>query len=303
MVSGLWKELLPFELLWSRDLYRDDSNLIPPPQYKRAPSWSWASQDGAVHVADVCFAKAPTFFIDDIEFEDPLKQVNNRDMARSENCVLHMSGPLVHIENHVSIHWDNEFYTLCRNFEVGNIEDRCFMVFDPDQPDTIPELSSPVQLFCLLVSRSSPIPLNYAHGVQRNREVFAMDRRFSFDEHEIEREENGEDTRSGHDSNDSGNNENREDKEVDNNDLFADDNEGGDCDDEIDEHEDEHDGYEDVEEGYEYNEHDICDHGLVLQATGQGGRFRRVGVFRSYLHKRGQTLFKSIPPMAKVAIE
>lgn len=312
MVSGLWVELLPFEILWTRDFYRDDSHLIPPPQYKRAPSWSWASQDGPIHVADVSFAKTPTFFIDDIEFEDPSSQVNNREIARSENCVLHISGPLVHIENHVIIHWDNDFYTLCRNFKAGNIEDfkagnvedQCFVVFDLDQPDTVRELSSPqVQLFCLLVSRSSPIPMNCFHGVQRILEVLEMDRLFYFDERETEKEEKGEDTRSGHDSDDNGNDKNRDDKEVGNNDLFAGGNEGGDCDDEIEEHEDERDDYGDVEEGYEYNEHSICDHGLVLHATGLGGRYRRVGVFRSYLHKRGQTLFESIPPMAKIAIE
>ncbi|KAG9229079.1 heterokaryon incompatibility protein-domain-containing protein [Amylocarpus encephaloides] len=49
-IFGLWKELLPMELLWGRDLGPDGTLRIPPPKKTRAPSWSWASQDGPVNV-------------------------------------------------------------------------------------------------------------------------------------------------------------------------------------------------------------------------------------------------------------
>jgi hypothetical protein len=295
MVSGLWKELLPFEILWSRDFYMDDSDLVPPPQYNRAPSWSWASQDGPVHAADVSFAKAPMFFVEDIELEDPLEEVDSGDIARSENCILHISGPLTAIENHVILREDNKVYTLWRNFQTGNIEDRCFVVFDPDQPSSIHQLSSPVQLSCLLISRSSPMPGNYAHGLTRMFEVLALKRIFSSGDHEMDREGIGQ-SRGGVNRKGSGNTEGREYKNDDDHNLSANDNDNSD-------YEDKTDDYEDMEEGYEYNKLDVCDHGLVLQATKLEGRYRRVGVFRSYLYKHGQTLFETIPLVAKISIE
>jgi hypothetical protein len=51
-------------------------------------------------------------------------------------------------------------------------------------------------------------------------------------------------------------------------------NENYDDGDENNDFEDENDDYEDVDEGYEYNEHDIYDHGLVLEAVA-GGRYKK----------------------------
>jgi len=296
MVSGLWKELLPFEILWSRDFYMDDSDLVPPPQYNRAPSWSWASQDGPVHAADVSFAKAPIFFVEDIELEDPSREVDNGDIARSENCILHISGPLVAIENHVILRKDNKVYTLWCHFRTGNIEDQCFMVFDQDQPSSIHQLSSPVQLSYLLISRSSPMPGNYTHGMMCIVEVLALKRILSLGDYEIDREGNVGQTKSRVNRKESGNTEGREYKNDDDHNLSANNDDNNDYKDKVD-------NYEDMENRYKYNKLDVCNYGLMFQATKLEDRYRKVGVFQSYLHKDRQTLFDTIPPVAKISIE
>lgn len=44
-LAGLWKQHLPYHLLWSK---RKDNPIAPEPRDYRAPSWSWASVDGKV---------------------------------------------------------------------------------------------------------------------------------------------------------------------------------------------------------------------------------------------------------------
>ena len=136
------------------------------------------------------------------------------------------------------------------------------------------------------------MPLNLAHGWMRRCQVLALDRMFSLDTQEMETGESDKHTRNGDDRKGGGNDEDEGDGGDDNYEGGNDDFEDGsdNCENGIENYED---------EGYEYDEHNICDHGLVLQAIGWG-TCRRVGVFRSYLQKRGQTLFEVI---AKIAIE
>ncbi|ROW06768.1 hypothetical protein VMCG_04149 [Cytospora schulzeri] len=48
--AGLWRHQMPQALTWRRDL---DTELTPRPRTYRAPSWSWASIDGMIHLASL----------------------------------------------------------------------------------------------------------------------------------------------------------------------------------------------------------------------------------------------------------
>ena len=48
--AGLWMSEIITELLWRRNSFTNAGKLRPRPRNYRAPSWSWASMDGEVHI-------------------------------------------------------------------------------------------------------------------------------------------------------------------------------------------------------------------------------------------------------------
>jgi hypothetical protein len=132
-IFGLWKELLQYDILWYR--YRqseyDFEDDWPLPSYERAPSWSWASQDGPVkHALPPYFLSYGEHYtyISTIQYHQDTGQAPGSPDEISKNMHNHrllVIGPLRRIESRdysFALNWHRITYRKEISEEDGSLD-------------------------------------------------------------------------------------------------------------------------------------------------------------------------------------
>ena len=162
-ISGLWKELLPEELLWQRVFEKLEDVETSQPQQQIAPSWSWASRNGPIGIPHRYRRyNLLKYFTQFVDYKSMSSTPTDQRCSQHSRGQIVVKGPIIEIIFPHIRRWclerghepESKFYPedpprLHPHLVLDN--GHC-VEFYPDEPQLLDTLKS-ASLFCLLVAR------------------------------------------------------------------------------------------------------------------------------------------------------